>query len=134
MSWFEVLERAREICPDGERRFTAADLADHAALAAGGAAKPEQIASAWLSKFVKWGYATRAGRRPGPFRPLTLYVLTRLGLTCVRREALQSRLDRLVAAVRRFVGSRGNGKEEGAAFAALVRTCAEVAPPEEDPT
>jgi hypothetical protein len=125
MSWFEVLERAREICPDGERRFTAAELADHAALAAGGAAKPEQIASAWLAKFVKWGYATRTGKRPGPFRPLTLYVLTRLGLTCVRGEPLHERFVRLVAAVRGFQKARGT-RGEAAASADLIQTCDEV--------
>jgi hypothetical protein len=96
--WFEILEICRAISSTSSS-FTASDLAmaakiedipprpkpDGSGMTEG--SKKEQIASAWLSKFVKWKYASVSGKKDtGGRRPANLYMLTDTGKTCVLRE------------------------------------------------
>lgn len=83
MDWFEILKAARGIPPnkDSELIFTVKDLS-----AAVGFSKtksgcsPDQVASAWICKFVKWGYAEKVGTIPNPgHKPITTYTLTKEG-------------------------------------------------------
>lgn len=73
MDWFDVLKAARKVGSEG-KEVTAEALAAAARIEA-------SVASAWLGKFVRWGYVLRTGRdtsRRG--RPQTVYALTRWGL------------------------------------------------------
>jgi DNA-binding PadR family transcriptional regulator len=100
--WFEILEICRAISSTSPS-FTAPDLAvaakiedipprpkpDGSGITEG--SKKEQIASAWLSKFVKWKYAIVSGKKDtGGRRPANLYSLTEAGKTCVLREGRAS--------------------------------------------
>lgn len=86
MDWFDILKAARKVGSEG-RTVTAEALAKHLTI-------DPAVASAWLGKFVRWGYALRAGRdtsRRG--RPQTVYTLTRWGLE-FRAKAKVTRMPR----------------------------------------
>ncbi len=73
MHWYGILKAARRAAVDGI--VTSDKLAE--------AIKDEpRVASAWLGKFVRWGYVLRVGRRNGEGRgrPTTLYQLTSWGI------------------------------------------------------
>lgn len=57
MSWFKVLKLCRKL-DDQEGVFTSYDLAE------AGVNDPK-VASAWLSKFEKWGYVRQDGKQFG---------------------------------------------------------------------
>jgi hypothetical protein len=87
--WWSVLEAARRASRRGKEAFTASDLAHEARIDAtvgddGFLKSPaESIASAWLGKFVRWGYALRAGSRGSPKGGnawVRLYTLTEFGV------------------------------------------------------
>jgi len=60
--------------------FGAAELAAAAGLSPGPRSTAEAIASAWLGKMVRWGYAVRVAREAGRRgRARTLYEVTRWG-------------------------------------------------------
>lgn len=81
-AWWEILIAARELAGDpvaltgaGSDTVLASDLAEAAGI-------PTKLASGWLGKFVRWGYAARVGvQRGAPGRPRTLYVITRWGMS-----------------------------------------------------
>lgn len=73
MNWFQVLRSAR-LAASKERLINSRALAKAIEL-------PEKDASAWLGKFVRWGYAIRVDREAnGRGRPRTIYRLTKYGL------------------------------------------------------
>lgn len=73
MRWWSILEAMRSVAArKGE--FSSRDLAPAAELSIG-------VASGWLSKFVRWGYARRVGSEAGNGRWLRLYSITRYGAT-----------------------------------------------------
>jgi hypothetical protein len=68
--WWSLLLEARKL----KAGFTAQELASAGEIGA-------SVASAWLGKFVAWGYAERAGSRAAPPRWIRLYTLTERGQT-----------------------------------------------------
>lgn len=84
MTWFEVLKAARKL--DQHGNFTAIQLVVEAGIQNGERSTASQIASAWLGKFILWGYADRVeqnteGEKKPTGRPQTLYTLTKYGRT-----------------------------------------------------
>lgn len=154
--WFEILEICRAITSKSPS-FTASELSqaaqiedvpprpkpDGSGMTEG--SKKEQIASAWLSKFVKWKYAVVSGKKEGTRRPANTYSLTDLGKTCVLREGrasaglgaaepspavpsetLKLSTAKLVDAIYEFCAKRGS-KEEETAFQAMLILTQEIA-------
>lgn len=127
-SWFRILRAACQLCGDGHTPFTAEMLAEKAGIQGSKDTKPSQSASAWLSKFLRWGYVSRerkAIRNPRGGRPKNSYLVTPKGLACRPTESRMSRLGRLIAAVRAYQKVRGT-RSEAATLSALVRVCDEV--------
>lgn len=95
--WFRVLEAARRVGSRVGRGgpealpFTASDLAMEAEIGAGAKGSPASIASAWIGKFVRWGYAKvhRAEKRFTAGHPVMYYVLTRWGMEFQPRKRIQ---------------------------------------------
>lgn len=72
MTWYEVLLAARKSASkDG--LLTSESLAL-------GTGLPVKTASAWLSKFVRWGYCLREGSETGKARWVRTFKLTKYGL------------------------------------------------------
>lgn len=73
--WARVLGVAREVAEDAgdERLFTSVQLGAAAAI-------PSAVASAWLGKFFRWGYALRAGKVPTGGRWAFQWRLTKWGM------------------------------------------------------
>ena len=124
--WFRALEAARELSPRESQTFTAAQLAAQAGIEDTFNSKGEvisrksQIAAAWLSKFIKWGYVNFVGKvDAGGIRQSNAYAVTKLGRECKVTEGCPARLVRLITAVRVFEKSRGTTRE-GAAYKALL--------------
>lgn len=109
--WFEVLEAARRLSEDGSKRIGASALAADAGIPDTGKSTGSQIASGWLSKFVKWGYAVRSGTLEGDGAKWARgYMLTKFGFEV---ESRASNLDKLLDAVRAFKKDR-SAKQEAA--------------------
>jgi len=124
--WFRVLEAARSLSPREDRTFTAAQLAAEAGIEQTSKSRPSQIAAAWLSKLVRWGYVNFAGKiDAGGIRPTNSYVVTPAGRTCEVTEGCTARLARLVSGVRALEKARRTPKED-AAFGALVKLADEM--------
>jgi hypothetical protein len=124
--WFRVLEAARSLSPREDRTFTAAQLAAEAGIEETPKSRPSQIAAAWLSKLVRWGYVNFAGKiDAGGIRQANAYAVTKLGRTCEVTEGCPGKLVRLITAVRVFEKSRRTGREE-AAYQALLKTTADL--------
>ena len=70
--WYAVLLAARGVAIGGV--LMARALAKETKM-------PPNVASAWLAKFVRWGYARRSGSAKGPARWERVYVLTKYGQT-----------------------------------------------------
>lgn len=138
--WLEFLEKARTIGiktkivitdSDGrkkeiiERHFGTVDLAGATGLSA-------KDASAWISKFIKWGYAKRVGSKENIIKqdgetinakPLAVYALTDYGRTV--EPNVPNRLQRLIKAVKDFQGAP-EGKAQVNAMVEMFRVCGEV--------
>lgn len=124
--WFRALEAARELSPKDTHHFTAVQLAAQAGIGDTEKSRGSQIASAWLSKFVRWGYVNFVEKiDAGGVRPTNSYVVTKLGRECEVTEGCPSKLAGLISAVRAFEKARRTQKEE-AAFAAMIRRADEV--------
>jgi hypothetical protein len=124
--WFRVLEAARRLSPRASHRFTAAQLAAEAGILDTKKSRGSQIASAWLSKFVRWGYVDFVEKiDAGGIRPTNAYAVTQAGHDCEVTEGCPSKLSRLIGAVRAFEKARRTAKED-VAFAALIRQAEEV--------
>jgi hypothetical protein len=90
MNWYEILLSARQIgsqeVKEGKKRaieaipFTSAALAEETDLT-------PPVASAWIGKFKRWGYAIDAGKEESAGgRPARLYALTKWGLIFKRKK------------------------------------------------
>jgi|GEM_PF-4015726 hypothetical protein len=124
--WFRVLEAARKLSPRDSHHFTAVDLAREAGLEDTAKSRGSQIAAAWLSKLVKWGYVNFVEKiDAGGIRPTNSYVVTPAGRTCEVTEGCTARLARLVAGVRALQKVYRTPKAE-AAFDALVKLADEM--------
>lgn len=113
MDWYEVLKAARRVGSRSRKEggktfldaveFTAAQLADEAGLVSRrltveekklieqGEMKPpgspNDLAAAWIGKFVRWGYVHPTGKKDSTGgRPVRLYALTRWGLRFERKR------------------------------------------------
>jgi hypothetical protein len=86
MNWFQILKAARRAAIDGQ--ITSEALAEE--MSTKTFTVPVKIASAWLGKFVRWGYALReASVQDGTRgRPKIQYRMTKWGLL---REAPEKR-------------------------------------------
>jgi DNA-binding IclR family transcriptional regulator len=71
MAWIEYLLELRDIANAGEA-ITASSLSERTGIPAG-------VASAWLGKFVRWGYVVRSGSASGEKRWVRVYELTKWG-------------------------------------------------------
>jgi hypothetical protein len=91
MNWFGVLEAARKVGSRAEKDsvkvlpFTSFELAKEAGFKATSKSSPRDIASAWLGKFVRWGYALRINPVEESYqisrgRPTRIYMLTNWGI------------------------------------------------------
>lgn len=126
LSWFDVLEAARKLSPDDARNFTAHDLAVAAGIRDTTSSTASQIATAWLSKFVRWKYVAVVGKVDGESgRQTSSYRLTDVGRTCEPKEGRNSRMERLLEAVRAYQKAKG-GKGDAAAYAQLMKVADEV--------
>jgi len=72
LTWYDVLQAARKAATD--RLLTSVDLGPKVGL-------EPKVASAWLSKFVHWGYCTLEGSRAGNSRWLRVYRITDWGMS-----------------------------------------------------
>lgn len=130
--WFKALEAARELSPRDTNHFTAVQLAAQAGIEdtvdreGKVISRGSQIASAWLSKFVRWGYVDFVEKiDAGGIRPTNSYVVTKLGRECEVTEGCPAKLIRLIAAVRAVQKVYRTPKGE-AAFGALVKLADEL--------
>ena len=80
--WFDVLTFSRELAEVGV--FTSTQLADAADVSV-------KEASAWLSKFYRWGYALKAGRTPTNGRWSFQWKLTKWGLEVEPKRSIRAR-------------------------------------------
>ncbi|MGI0147904.1 MAG: hypothetical protein ACREDF_00020 [Thermoplasmata archaeon] len=101
MNWYGILKAARKSAIDG--LVTSERLSEKIGV-------PVRIASAWLGKFVRWGYMLREvgpgnGRRG---RPPMVYRLTRWGL---RFKAAGQVIEMPKPKRPRAVANPGNGEE-----------------------
>jgi hypothetical protein len=122
--WHDILTAAKKF--DGE--FIASELAAAAEISGTDSSSATQIASAWLLKFHKWGYAAKTGERAtgGPRAAIT-YRLTPKGQECQLQESLESRFARLLGAVKGYQDSIGKGQAlETAAWKKLNKVASEV--------
>ncbi len=71
MKWFEVLQAVQKLHRAG-RALTSGTVADKTGL-------PTSTASAWLGKFVRWGYLLRAGSESGDRHWVRVYSITSFG-------------------------------------------------------
>jgi len=135
-SWFRILESARKLSLNGGRPFTAAELAEAAAIEGTERSQPHHIASGWLSKFVRWGYVLQDGVVPraegDKGRWIRQYKMTKYGLTCEPGASGSSAigLKRLVAAARTLEEAYGQ-KAEALAWREFLKVLEEIDPPEE---
>src|SRR4029077_3667968 len=119
MDWFGILEAARNSFPDKFTTFKFQELLKFSHI---------KIASAWICKFVKWGYVERVGSEDNPgHKPIAVYAFTQVGRDAQNTSALAkskeeekkkqeeekaqkeeelSDLDKLRDAVRAFEGAR----------------------------
>src|ERR1041385_4534703 len=115
--WFQILESARKLSLNGGRPFTAAELAEAAAIEGTERSKPHHLASGWLSKFVRWGYVLQDGvvpRAEGDVgRWIRQYRMTKFGLTCepTGKGSTAIGLRKLVAAARALQEAYGQKAE-----------------------
>lgn len=157
-NWFEILETLRVMSQNGKSRFTSSDLVEAVGFKntpkrtfTSGPRKGEtsqgstavQIASGWLSKFLKWGYVEVVDTKPsgGP-KPSNIYAVTRKGLTCELRSSRQeqltsmrNQLESLVESVNVYRDLRGT-PAEGQAWKDLLkvaRDSEEMIKSEEEP-
>lgn len=120
--WFRILAAARSLSRRDGETFTASQLAQEAGIEATAKSRPSQIAAAWLSKLVDWGYVNYSGKvSVGGIRQANAYVVTKTGRTCEVTEGCPGKLVRLITAVRVFEKSRKTPREE-AAYRALLET------------
>lgn len=134
MDWFGILEVARKLDPRKDGTFTAKDLNKAIRFPDTKECTADQIASAWICKFVKWGYAEKVGTLKNPgHKPLTTYTLTNEGF---KVEVKLSDIDQLRDAVRAFETARVDhqssmgkktqrqaGENEEQAFVNLIELC-----------
>jgi len=71
LAWYDVLQAARKVASDGI--LTSVDLASKTGMGT-------TLSSAWLSKFVRWGYCTLEGSKAGNKRWLRIFRITKWGM------------------------------------------------------
>lgn len=125
-AWFNILQVARTLCPDGKTPFGSGDLSRKARIAEGASSRPEQIASAWLGKFVRWGYAKRVGTSESAERRWRrAYVLTDFGLTVQPAAGRFEKCETLTKALRDYQKAKGTRLEEKS-WKTLLKACERV--------
>lgn len=78
--WYDVLLAVRRASLQGQRPFTAQDVAREAGIEGTERSSPERIASAWLGKFQRWGYILVEGSAKGARRWIRTYTVTDWGM------------------------------------------------------
>lgn len=96
--WYGVLKAIRDVVSAKggdplEAAFTAEELAEEAGMAQSkSGASPSWIASAWLGKFVRWGYVVRGGKAPNVAgRAVQTYRITAWGMKKYAPKGKQGR-------------------------------------------
>ena len=98
-TWFEMLKAARELA-EKDPEFVALDFVKAAKIERTEGSAASQLATAWLSKLVKWGYLEVVRKQGGAVgRPVNVFAVTKKGRECDLEEGLKTKFDRLVAAV-----------------------------------
>lgn len=94
MAWFDLLKVVRKLSVEGE--ISAAALAQRARI-------EPKLASAWLSKFTKWGYVapTEGPASSGRGRPVRFYELTEYGRTKEKPTFTLPKLPKMVRGQKR---------------------------------
>lgn len=142
LKWFQILEKARELSPNGSERFNAEALSNKCGFEKtkpsviergprkgkmGEGSTPKQIASGWLSKFVKWGYVQVVGTTTsdGP-RPANVYTVTQAGHACEVRPGLKERLQEAEDHLQQAEGHIGQLTEDLQALAGNLQSLLEA--------
>jgi hypothetical protein len=144
-NWFDILVAARGLSEKGP--FSSSDLAKAANLqetfpsviekgpkagTMGKGSTPAKIASGWLSKFKKWGYAQVIEKvQTGAPTPTFAWRLTEAGMTAVPRDGVRVKLEKLLKASNALVAAKGK-KTETEAWKAFVKTLEELSGGEEE--
>lgn len=128
-TWFRILESVRKISLDGARSFTAAELAAEVGFERAGTATEQQLASGWLSKFVRWGYVVHDGteKPEGAPRWIRKYQITKFGkmVEPTKGGSYTVPLNRLIVAAREFEQAYGK-KEEALAWRQFIQVLNEI--------
>lgn len=144
-NWFDILGAARLLSAKGP--FSSSDLAKAADLketfpsliekgpkagTMGKGSTPAKIASGWLSKFKKWGYATVIEKvQTGAPTPTFAWKLTEAGMTAVPRDGVRIKFEKIVKAAQYLRELKGK-KSEPEAWKAFLKTLDEVQGKEEE--
>lgn len=120
--WFEILSALRS---KSDGPFTARWFANAAQIQPGPKSNSEKMAYGWLSKFLKWGYVSRAGTIKVDGRKTQTYQVTQSGSDCEPREGIGSQLERFAEAVFEFGDLRGTD-QEGAAWDRVMKVAGEI--------
>ena len=79
--WYQILLAARRLASRPPNQFTSAELAEEARIPATGASSAMRIASAWCSKFSKWGYLVQVDAVSTQGTPWKVWTVTDSGMT-----------------------------------------------------
>lgn len=125
-NWFELLKLARDLGTEADFQYVEGGVQKTGIelrfgtdeLAAATDLVPKD-ASAWISKFVRWGYARRVGsiEQPG-LKPKGVYALTEYGRSVEPKKV--NRLKRLMGAVGTFL--EADEDTQPAALRKLIET------------
>jgi len=122
--WSELLKEIRKLCgEDTSIAFTAAELAGKITfVVAGQDTTPAQHASAWMSKFVRWGYLKRSGSVKTAGRPATRYSITDKGVKWEPEEGPRAAYLRLLEAGEALLTAK-TARQDTEARLALEAAC-----------
>lgn len=79
-TWWKVLLAIRQASLGGTRPFTVQDVANAVQMQGTERSTKEDMASAWVGKFVRWGYVRHEGKADGPVRKIRTFQITKYGL------------------------------------------------------
>jgi len=78
--WFQILLAARRLATKHPNQFTSAELARAAGIRSTERSSAVHIASAWCSKFAKWGYLVRVDAVPTLGTAWNVWTVTDAGM------------------------------------------------------
>lgn len=78
--WYQILEAARRLARKPPNQFTSAHLAREAGIRSTELSNAVHIASAWCSKFKRWGYLIGVDAVPTMGRAWNVWTVTDAGM------------------------------------------------------